>query len=214
MDDGGGFVPFVINKRDDLGIKEGGGSGLALLTSSPAPWLQFETVDKSIPPLVRLHNEILTFCEYISPTRAELATRDQVLTEITDIIIGLWPSATVHVFGSHLTKMITPTSDLDLAMLNVPCRDPAQPLQTLAEFIRSKGIVSYIEVIHAKVPIIKLDHLRSGISVDICCNNSSGLDTGKLVTEMSRVYPPLRPLTMLLKTFLVAIHFLFFMRGE
>jgi non-canonical poly(A) RNA polymerase PAPD5/7 len=55
----------------------------------------------------------------------------------------------------------------------------------------------------AKVPIVKFDHRRSGISVDICVNNDSGITTGKLLRKYVREYPPLRPLTMVLKVFLV-----------
>jgi DNA polymerase sigma len=29
--------------------------------------------------------------------------------------------------------------------------------------------------------IVKLDHRRTGISIDICLNNTSGLSTGKLI---------------------------------
>jgi hypothetical protein len=55
----------------------------------------------------------------------------------------------------------------------------------------------------AKVPIVKFDHRRSGISVDICVNNDSGITTGRLLRKYVREYPPLRPLTMVLKVFLV-----------
>ena len=50
---------------------------------------------------------------------------------------------------------------------------------------------------------VKFDHARTGISVDICLNNSSGLVTGKLIKGFVRKYPPLRPLTIVLKMFLV-----------
>ena len=36
----------------------------------------------------------------------------------------------------------------------------------------SAGLASYVETIEtAKVPIVKFDHKRTGISVDICVNN-------------------------------------------
>ena len=50
---------------------------------------------------------------------------------------------------------------------------------------------------------VKFDHRRTGISVDICLNNDSGLHTGKLIKGFVRAYPPLRPLTLVLKMFLV-----------
>lgn len=73
----------------------------------------------------------------------------------------------------------------------------------IEEAIRKLNIVSYIEVIaQAKVPILKFDHLSSGISVDVCINNDSGLRTGKIMRNFVQQFPPLRPLTMVLKVFL------------
>eukprot|EP00597_Dinobryon_sp_UTEXLB2267_P017252 CAMPEP_0201095982 /NCGR_PEP_ID=MMETSP0812-20130820/4895_1 /ASSEMBLY_ACC=CAM_ASM_000668 /TAXON_ID=98059 /ORGANISM="Dinobryon sp., Strain UTEXLB2267" /LENGTH=243 /DNA_ID=CAMNT_0047349919 /DNA_START=475 /DNA_END=1206 /DNA_ORIENTATION=- len=66
-----------------------------------------------------------------------------------------------------------------------------------------KNIASYCEAItNAKVPIVKIDHIRSGISVDICINNDSGLQTGNTIKKLVNQFPPLRPLTIILKIFL------------
>ncbi len=106
-----------------------------------------------------------------------------------------------------MTKILTPTSDLDIAVLDVPEGEKfelVEALSDLAEKFRDSGIVSYCEaIVNAKVPIVKLDHTESGISVDICVNNDSGLKTGKIVRKLVRDYPPLRPLTIVLKIFLV-----------
>jgi non-canonical poly(A) RNA polymerase PAPD5/7 len=73
----------------------------------------------------------------------------------------------------------------------------------LEEAIKARGIASYLEVISsAKVPIVKMDHIASRISVDICMNNDSGLKTGAIMRKFVKDYPPLRPLTMVLKMFL------------
>jgi hypothetical protein len=108
-----------------------------------------------------------------------------------------------------MTKILTPSSDIDIAILDVPepgsGQDMVDQLHNLDEKIREKNMVSYIEVIsNAKVPIIKLDHRATGISVDVCINNSSGLTTGKIIRRLLRQYPPLKPLTMVLKMFLVS----------
>lgn len=79
-----------------------------------------------------------------------------------------------------------------------------EPLYVMEAAILKRGIAKYVEVIaSARVPIIKMDHAASGISVDILCNNFSGVETGKLMKKFVREYPPLRPLTILLKYFLV-----------
>jgi non-canonical poly(A) RNA polymerase PAPD5/7 len=56
----------------------------------------------------------------------------------------------------------------------------------------------------AKIPIIKLDHIQSGVSIDILCNNSDGIATAKMMKKYVREYPPLKPLTILLKIYLVS----------
>ena len=82
--------------------------------------------------------------------------------------------------------------------------DPTEALYSIESAILRKGMATYVEVIaNAKVPIVKLDHAASGISVDILVNNSSGFETGKLIKKYVRDYPPLRPLTIVLKIYLV-----------
>lgn len=90
---------------------------------------------------------VLTFCDYISPTTIELQLREDVLQEIRDIVNDLWPACVVHVFGSQMTKILTPTSDLDIAVLGVPTEkeDVLELLAALAEKIVRKDIASYCE---------------------------------------------------------------------
>lgn len=90
---------------------------------------------------------VLTFCDYISPTTLELQLREDVLQEIRDIVMDLWPTCVVHVFGSQMTKILTPTSDLDIAVLSVPTEsgDILEQLAALAEKIVRKDIASYCE---------------------------------------------------------------------
>ena len=63
------FIPFDQKDlaEDDDGQPE---QAPALVTSTPAPWLAFlvSNNDRRVPPLVRMHNEILTLCEYIAPS--------------------------------------------------------------------------------------------------------------------------------------------------
>jgi non-canonical poly(A) RNA polymerase PAPD5/7 len=211
------FIPFgTLGANANASSEEKGDDGAAkaiapaLVTSTAAPWLQYSDSGGSVehlPPFVHLHNEILTFCEYIAPTRKELNQRDIVLKGLTTIIQKIWPTCTVHVFGSQMTKILTPTSDLDIAVLDVPMKnneEMADILTLLAEKIKSDdGFATYVEAItHAKVPIVKLDHRQSGISIDICVNNDSGLRTGAMIRKLVREFPPLRPLTIVLKVFL------------
>jgi len=170
------------------------------IIDSPAPWLCSFTFEHSNDSMQNLHCECLEFCRFMSLTDEEMTTRTRVINEIQGIIRGIFPNTTVQYFGSQLSKTLTPTSDLDLVIMNI---DVKNPLTVLAEHIRKSNIVSYMEVIaNAKVPIVKFDHMESGISVDIVVNNDDGLTTGKLIQRLTREFPPLRPLIILLKTFL------------
>eukprot|EP01038_Epipyxis_sp_PR26KG_P013133 gene13133-17600_t len=213
------FIPFFSTVEDSIKesvnenlIEEDNIPAPALLTDVPAPWLIYATEqdkDVRLPRLVRLHNEILMFCEYIAPTRHEIDIRDQVLNEVRQLVKNLWPTGVLHVFGSQMTRILTPTSDLDIVILNVPMKNQDDKdemqnlLRTLAKRIEDLHIASYVEaIVNAKVPIVKFDHRLTGIPIDICINNDSGLKTGKLMRKFVRDYPPLRPLTIVLKLFL------------
>lgn len=101
---------------------------------------------------------------------------------------------------------MTPYSDLDFGISNVPTDkndDPLEALFALSDAIRSLSIASYVEVIsNAKVPILKFDHISSKLSVDIIINNNSGLDSGKLMKSYIKKYPPIKHLILVLKTYL------------
>src|SRR4051794_11149650 len=46
-----------------------------------------------------LHEEILAFCEYISPTTEERRMREDVIARITWCVKELWPSAEVNLLS-------------------------------------------------------------------------------------------------------------------
>ena len=75
-------------------------------------------------------------------------------------------------------------------------------LYDLADIIKRKLSITYVEVIAtAKVPIIKFDHVNN-VSIDVVLNNDSGIKTGNLLKEYTIKFPMLRPLTLVLKVFM------------
>ena len=100
---------------------------IALMTENTAPWLcnnkmLYSNNQKSLGPisLIQLHNEILSFCDFVTPSKEEMQTRNSLLNHLRSLIKKAFPTATVHVFGSQYTEILTPTSDLDIAILDVP----------------------------------------------------------------------------------------------
>ncbi|KAJ0406815.1 hypothetical protein P43SY_008837 [Pythium insidiosum] len=150
---------------------------------------------------VALHEEILDFVRFMSPTPEELDRRRELVDEMTALVTSLWDGATMDTFGSHRTQLFLPNSDIDIVIFGVP--SGTKPLFELAERLEALDMVSYLEVIDkARIPIVKFVHKASNIQVDVSFNVSSGLATADLVRHYMRVYPAFRPLTLVLKYFL------------
>jgi non-canonical poly(A) RNA polymerase PAPD5/7 len=56
----------------------------------------------------RLHDELMAFADWISPTQREHETRKMVIELIRRAIVKQWPDAEVHAFGSQNTQLYMP----------------------------------------------------------------------------------------------------------
>jgi non-canonical poly(A) RNA polymerase PAPD5/7 len=202
----------------------------------------------TINPLIALHNEIVAFCKLMEPRPEEMKQRKEVVDRFTTLVESVFGRDTckVEVFGSQLTGLCLPSSDIDIAiqlpqddstdddagggkadirtMNNTDTRKKTEkqqeieemrnwdkptgsPLQRLAKALRERWIdeLSYLEVIeNTRVPLVKFKHEPTGISVDVCFNQTSGPQAAALVHSYMRSLPPLRPLTFVLKSFLAS----------
>jgi hypothetical protein len=124
------FIPFTTDgELDDI----------ALMTSSKAPWQGRRILGAASSSFISLHNEIIAFCDFIAPTKDEMTVRKKLVADLTSIITEVFPTASIHVFGSQFTTILTPTSDLDLAVLDIPCGDNGNLVsrKLLLRFIKS-----------------------------------------------------------------------------
>lgn len=80
------------------------------------PWLR--TGSRLRSPLLRLHNEVVEFCRLLAPTPAEAAQRQAAMDTVAAVVAELFPSASTQLFGSFATGLYTPTSDIDLVIMN------------------------------------------------------------------------------------------------
>ena len=135
----------------------------------------------------------------------------------------LWPGAVVHSYGSFMTGLSLPTSDLDLVLLHVPL-EPKAALAQLAGVLQGQlGWVQSLNAIDtARVPVIKVVGQVEGKQavVDITFDHAgdqpspphgmegastlhSGLASVDLLCHYVALFPALRPLTLVLKQILV-----------
>ena len=113
------FIPFESKKVEESAkgngkevVSQGSpNSGIKrkLEPRVQAPWVK-EFYAKKFPkkPLYALHEEILDFAQFISPTPEEHEKREQLYQRFVQLVKGLWPNATVESFGSFATKLYLP----------------------------------------------------------------------------------------------------------
>ncbi|CAN0503091.1 unnamed protein product, partial [Ectocarpus sp. 8 AP-2014] len=54
----------------------------------------------------------------------------------------------------------------------------------------------------ARVPLVKFVHVGSGVQVDVCFDQESGIKSGRAARAMMRQMQPVRPLVMALKAYM------------
>lgn len=160
----------------------------------------FNPVADATSPLTKLHDEILAFCALVAPSAGETRRRDAAVANIEAAVAGVWPKATVHVFGSSLTGLSLPSSDVDVVVFGA---SGPRRLRALAAELNKRDAATNMEVVEsARIPIVKYADKATGIPVDVSFDVESGLRTGRLVRGLMDRMPPLRPLVIVLKFFL------------
>lgn len=187
----------------------------------------FVSVPMSVlPPRSKLHWDM---CEYVSQLQTECNARLPAQMEAqrlcTATVQSLWPRAQVRPYGSYVTRLVLPSSDLDLVICLPKVRrdtpaDTAGVLegrnaiketwqQNLARKLRQEPWVvpdSVKTLPHASVPIITLltappYNVRLDISFEGPGHN--GLATNDVVLSLLHEFPALAPIMLVLKSFAI-----------
>lgn len=164
-------------------------------------WFRADCRFKS--PMLQLHKEILDFCDFLSPTPDEEASRNSAIERVSDVIRYIWPNCRVEVFGSYRTGLYLPSSDIDVVILESNIKTPQIGLQALARALSQKGIAKKMQVIgKARVPIIKFVEKVTDVAFDISFDVDNGPKAAAYIKDAISRLPPLRPLCLILKVFL------------
>ncbi len=154
-------------------------------------------------PLLRLHQEIAAFSDFLEPSEEEAQMRRDAIDRVTAVIHGIWPHAEVKVFGSVGTGLYLPTSDVDMVVLNAGCADIPSGLRRVASQISRKNMGRNLLVLSkARIPIVKFQDIVSSLNFDISFDIYGGPQAANFINRMIRNLPQMRPLVMILKIFL------------
>ncbi|RKP34334.1 hypothetical protein BJ085DRAFT_20891, partial [Dimargaris cristalligena] len=156
----------------------------------------------------RLHNEVVDFVNYVSPTPEEHQLRLWAVERIRRVVNSLWPSGELKVFGSFTTKLYLPHSDLDLVILTGESGDKDVCLPHLNRLSRAllqaRAVEDCTVISKARIPIIKAVEGISKFHIDISFNQPNGAEAVEIIRRFQEEDWPvsLRSLLFLIKQFL------------
>jgi len=130
--------------------------------------------------------------------------RIDVIKRVTGLVADIWPKAKVEVYGSQVTDLCVPYSDVDLVIFGTKeyC-DTLSALFTLANELENRGICYQATVISTcKVPIIKFKDYKSGCLVDVTFDCKTGTQNSSIIMNYLAQYPLLKPLILFIKYYL------------
>lgn len=165
------------------------------------PWLEVRPHLDNV--VLRLHEEMIDFTNFMKFSPEEVQARRDWVKTIGAVCKKLWPECELRIFGSFFTGLSLPNGDVDVTVLNVPCK-AGTAMKILADTMLESGEISWLEIIEsAKVPVMKIRSQSHGLRADVVFNMIDGLETSKFIRARIKEFPQMRPLLVFLKYFLI-----------
>ena len=140
----------------------------------------------------------------MAPTEAEIAARNKIVGQLMGIVKGRWPQCDLQVFGSFSSGLFIPSSDIDMVLFNSGS-SPVDALNELARALRRTALYRDIVVISkARIPIIKFSDASTMLMLNIAVDVRDGIASSAFVKQLCSSHPCIKPLVIVLKTFLRA----------
>ncbi|KAI2602109.1 hypothetical protein GGR54DRAFT_625737 [Hypoxylon sp. NC1633] len=181
-------------------------------TGNTRPW-EVQDHSATLVMSTRLHKELLDLHNYLRPRDFEATVRVELVKNLNKMVKALWPDAAVYPFGSFMSGLYLPTSDMDVSICSssfmsrrIPRYDKNFHLYALQKLLKDCKAAEgdRIEVISkAKVPLVKYIDRETGLKVDISFENQDGHRAIKTFAEWKMKYPVMPILVSIIKHFLV-----------
>ncbi|OSD00930.1 Nucleotidyltransferase, partial [Trametes coccinea BRFM310] len=189
---------------------EDGEAGSSVSGTTPevytTPWVAklgttaYESKEQS-----RLHDEIVAFYEYVSPTPDERHARAMVIAQVAEVVKRRLPKASVDPFGSVAQDLYLPDGDTDLVITtphNYDDETKRRVLFQLAALMRNTRVTDRVQVVpRARVPLISFTTMPDlgSLKLDISMNAADGLRAVPILRNYFERLPALRYLVLVLK---------------
>lgn len=129
----------------------------------------------------------------LTKQRKQIFERKRFLRDgIQSLITGIFHEGTLHLTGSSMSGFGANDSDADMALIfdpfgDISKKDATRQLRRLASCLKNQAYCTQVEVIPAKVPIVKFHDTISRCDVDININNTVGIKNSFLLKAISLV---------------------------
>ncbi|KAM3139276.1 hypothetical protein pb186bvf_008686 [Paramecium bursaria] len=134
---------------------------------------------------------------------------NRLINEIAIVVERTFPGAKVDVYGSYATKLCLPHSDIDLVikLQNFNMVYQADLLRNLDIQLRECKFIEETKCItQSTTPVLRVKcskaYIYKRLDISIQENKHNGIQCVNLIKDYIRSYPPLKPLTLILKHFL------------
>jgi len=166
-------------------------------------WMKEET-EKIEDVYMRFNQEILDYIDYITPKGWTNAKREITIDKLKQIIQSYNPNLNVILFGSYYQNTSTIFSDIDFTIIdnNSYISYEIGELYNLMKVLKFNGFSDDIELIDAKVPILKGTNSLTGIKFDISFNRLNGFEDSLLIKKIIENLPIIRRAIIILKILL------------
>ncbi|ORY04989.1 Nucleotidyltransferase [Basidiobolus meristosporus CBS 931.73] len=146
-----------------------------------------------------LTSAMTTLYQSLLPTPEDSQRRDALIEKLQNILTQEWPEKyiKVHMFGSSVNNLFTPTSDVDICI--VTDSEELRNVYTLASCMRKNGMQRVYCIAGAKVPIVRMWDPELKLACDMNVNNPIALRNTELVKAYVALDPRVRPLIMIIK---------------
>ena len=172
------------------------------------PWIKPSSKCHSLQGILKLHYEIIDFYKFIQLNDEEKNARIKTYKSIKRLIEENFPDYICELYGSFRIGLSLPDSDIDILILpkhgynsnnDINRYYLYNSLKKIYDVFNKDKSFSYLELIEAKVPIIKCTYKETNIQIDISMYKDNGASAVKQFENIIRIYPEIKLLMLLIK---------------
>ena len=179
------------------------------------PWIKPNSKCHSLRGMLKLHYEIMDFYHFIQLNDEEKELRNITFNDIKNIIEENFTDYTCELYGSFKTGLSLPNSDIDILVLpkevimdenniDTNIKNNGKSLYNSLKkiyniFLEINNEFNSLEIINAKVPIIKCIYKKTNIHVDISIFKENAALAVKDIDKLTNINPEIKPLMLIIK---------------